>query len=157
MLNRFELFTSSISGIYRDILKLERDEMETYGLRGAYAQYLLAMDHHPEGLTSAELCEVCDKDKAAVSRIVTEMALKGLIQKDDTRINPYRARLYLTEQGKDAVVFIKNRAKMAVEVAGKGVTDEERQIMYTALERIAANLEIICKEGIPHCADKSPK
>ena len=71
MINRFEQFVSYISAIHRDIQRIERDEMEKLGLKGAYAQYLVAMHRHPEGITAVDLCEVCDKDKAAVSRAVT--------------------------------------------------------------------------------------
>ena len=40
MISRFERFSFAISGIYRSIQKIERDEMERYGLKGGYAQYL---------------------------------------------------------------------------------------------------------------------
>ena len=73
MLNRFEQFTSAISALCRDVQKIERDEMEKQGLRGAFAQYLLAISRYPEGITASALCEVCDKDKAAVSRIIGVM------------------------------------------------------------------------------------
>ena len=73
MIDRFELFVAAISGIYRDIQKIERDEMVKYGLKGPYAQYLVAMKRCPQGITASALCEVCDKDKAAVSRMLGEM------------------------------------------------------------------------------------
>ena len=43
MVNRFEQFTGLISAGNRCVQKIERDEMEKFGLKGAYAQYLLAM------------------------------------------------------------------------------------------------------------------
>ena len=76
MLDRFEQFTAAISTIHRFVQKIERDEMEKYGLKGASAQYLLAMARYPEGITAAALCDVCDRDKAAVSRILSEMEKK---------------------------------------------------------------------------------
>ena len=33
MISRFEQFTSAISGIYRSIQKIEREQMEKYGLK----------------------------------------------------------------------------------------------------------------------------
>ena len=85
MVSRFEHFSSSISCIYRYIQKIERIEMEKYGLKGPYAQCLLAMRRYPEGITAARLCEVCDKDKAAVSRMVAELEEKGLITRFATQ------------------------------------------------------------------------
>ena len=58
MITRFEHFSSSISCIYRYIQRIERTEMEKYGLKGPHAQCLLAMRRYPEGITAARLCEV---------------------------------------------------------------------------------------------------
>ena len=148
MVDRFEQFTASISSIYRYIQKIERDEMEKYGLKGAFAQYLLAMTHYSEGITAAALCEVCDKDKAAVSRILSEMESKGLIRRKDSD-SSYRAILTLTDSGKEAAAFVSNRATAAVELAGKGLSDPDRKIFYATLDLIATNLQAICQEGIP--------
>lgn len=146
MLNRYEKFSTYIAGAYRYVQKLEREEMEKYGLKGAYAQYLHAMRRSPEGVTSSQLCDICDKDKAAVSRAVAEMEEKGLIFREGK--NPYRALLKLTETGKNAADFVCERAEIAVREAGKGLSDDARAIFYTSLEIIASNLQKICKEGI---------
>lgn len=147
MLQRFEQFTSAISSVYRDVQKIERDEMEKQGLRGAFAQYLLAIDRYPEGITAAALCEVCDKDKAAVSRIVAEMEARGLVEKEAD--SQYRAKLRLTEAGREAATFVRKRASVAVELAGADLCDEERKVFYSALERICASLQQISRTGIP--------
>ena len=149
MLNRFEQFTAAISALYRDIQKIERDEMEKQGLRGAVAQYLLAISRHPDGITAAELCEACDKDKAAVSRIITELEIKGLLIKKNEGSSQYRVKLYLTAAGEQAAAFVQERASAAVELAGDGLSEEDRKIFYSALERISTNLQKICIDGIP--------
>lgn len=145
MLQRFEAFTAAISGIYRDIQKIERDEMEKYGLKGAYAQYLLALSHCPEGLSAAELCEVCDKDKAAVSRVLSELEKKGLLR---CREGQYRARLTLSDEGMRAAEYVKERACLAVDAAGRGLSEKERSGMYLALDTVASNLKTLCREGL---------
>ena len=149
MLTRFEQFTASISGIYRSIQKIERDEMEKFGLKGAYAQYLLAMAHHPEGMTAAALCESCDKDKAAISRILSEMESKGLIARDAGKPGPYRSLVHLTEAGKATARYVQEKATAAVAIAGSVLTDEDRKNLYDILDRLSAKLQSICKEGIP--------
>ena len=148
MLKRFEQFTSAIAAISRDVQRIERDEMEKHGLRGAFAQYLLALSRHPEGITAAGLCDVCDKDKAAVSRIVSEMDAKELILRE-AGASPYRAKLFLSPAGQEAADFVKERASIAVEMAGAGLSDEDRKIFYAALELISSNLQTICQKGIP--------
>ena len=149
MLNRFEQFTSAISALCRDVQKIERDEMEKQGLRGAFAQYLLAISRYPEGITASALCEVCDKDKAAVSRIIGEMESKGLLQKINDGTSQYRARISLTPAGEEAAAFVRERASAAVELAGCGLSDEDRKAFYKTLELISENLQEICKKGIP--------
>lgn len=146
MLDRFEQFSAAISAIYRDIQKIEKAEMDRLGYKGAFAQYLVLLRRYPEGLTAVEVCELCDRDKAAVSRVMAEMEEKGLL----TRIgNAYRARLVLTEQGLDAADFVACRAEVAVLEAGKGLSDRDRAIFYEALSLISSNLQILSKEGLP--------
>lgn len=147
MLQRFELFTSGISSMYRDVQKIERDEMEKQGLRGAFAQYLLAISRFPEGITAAALCEVCDKDKAAVSRVVAEMEAKGLVERETE--NQYRAKLRLTPDGEEAAEFVRKRASAAVELAGKDLSEDERKAFYDALAVLSASLQKISRTGLP--------
>ena len=148
MISRFEQFSFAIAGIYRSIQKIEREEMDRYGLKGAYAQYLVTLSRFPEGLPAARLCEICDVDKAAVSRAVSEMERHGLIQRADKE-RSYRAKLCLTDAGREAADFVSRRAQAAVAAAGQDLTEENRQAMYAALEAISARLQVISREGIP--------
>ena len=147
MIERFELFSLMISQISSNWHKIASAEMEKYGLKGAYAQYLIAMDHYPEGITAAKLCEVCDIDKAAVSRVLSEMEKKNLIERSGDA--GYRAQVRLTSEGKAAALFVAQRAILAVELAGKGLTEEDRKVFYGALELIAGNVQALSKDGIP--------
>ena len=147
MRSRFEQFSASVFSIYRSIQKIERVEMEKYGLKGPHAQCLLAMSRYPEGITSSRLCAVCDKDKAAISRTVAELEREGLVERSLKEGNRYRAPL-LTPQGKAAAEHVDERAKLAVEKAGEGMTDEQRAIFYTVLDLIAGHLQTICEEGL---------
>lgn len=149
MVSRYEQFTTAISSIYYHFQKIERREMERYGLRGTYTQYLLAIDRASDGITSAELSELCEKDKAAVSRAVADMESQGLICRAMENDRAYRAKLYLTEEGKRAAEFVRRRSKTAVDLAGNGLSDEDRAVMYGALELIAGNLQRISRDGIP--------
>lgn len=146
MISRYEQFVSSVSGIYRHIQKIERMEMEKLGYRGVYAQYLAAMNRYPDGVTSVELSEICDKDKAAISRVVAEMEVKGLVVKEGAA---YRARLRLTDEGRRAAEYVNRRAETAVAAVGRDLTPERRGLVYEALNAIAENLETVCREGIP--------
>lgn len=149
MLRRFEEFSFAISEIYHCIQKIEREEMDKYGLKGPHAQYLVAMTHCPDGVTAAQLSELCDKDKAAVSRALSELEKRGLVIRELANDTAYRALLKLTETGAAAARFVCEKATQAVEMAGKGLSDQDRLVFYAALRRIAANLQTIAKDGLP--------
>lgn len=149
MLSRFEQFSFVISGINRYIQKLERDEMIKYGCKGAFAQYLVAIQHYPEGLTAAQLAQICDKDKAAVSRMVSEMEEKGLVTRTSENARLYKAMITLTEEGRRAAEFVSQKARTAVSAVGSELSAEDRHVLYSALDLISAKLQTLAKEGIP--------
>ena len=77
MLNRFAKFSFSISEIDRCWHKLAVEEMSKYGLNSPHAVYLNTMyDANPEGITAAQLGELCGKNKADVSRMIAFLVKK---------------------------------------------------------------------------------
>lgn len=149
MQSRYEQFSASISSIYQSIQKIEKNEMIRYGSRGIYAQYLAALLRYPDGMTAAKLSEICDRDKAAVSRTVADMEKEGLLMRRNQGENKYRALLQLTDEGKRAAQFVARQAQFAVEEGGQGLSDEERLRLQQMLSLIARNLEKLCEEGLP--------
>ena len=148
MISKYELFSASVSCMYHDIQKIERVEMAKFGLKGPHAQCLLAMSRYPEGVTSARLCEICEKDKAAISRTVAELEAQGLVVRNERNGSRYRALLTLTEQGREAARSVNAKARQAVEQAGAGLDDAQREVFYRVLALIAGNLHAICKDGL---------
>ena len=148
MSGRYELFSLAISSMYHDIQKIERVEMARFGLKGPHAQCILALSRHPEGCTVSQLCELCDKDKAAISRTVSELEEAGMLRRDQRNGSRYRAPLTLTEQGITAAQAVSARAQLAVEQAGAGLDDSQRQVFYRVLALISGNLHAICKDGL---------
>lgn len=148
MVSRYELFSTSVSCLYRDIQKIERTEMAKFGLKGPHAQCLLVMNRFPQGVTSAQLCDLCEKDKAAISRTVAELEEAGLIRRTERNGVRYRSLLTLTEAGRVAADAVNQRANQAVEAAGAGLNDEQREVFYSVLGIISENLHTICKNGL---------
>lgn len=148
MVTRFEQFTSSVASIHRSIQKIERVEMAKYGLKGPHAQVLLAMSRFPEGITSGDLVKFCDKDKAAISRTVSELEREGMVTRQGRNGNFYRAALNLTDRGREAAEHVAVRASRAVEAASDGLNEGNRQALYAALDLIANHLQTICDTGL---------
>lgn len=148
MIDRFEQFYASVSGIYHSIQKIERTEMAKYGLKGPHAQCLLALARHPEGITAARLCRICEKDKAAVSRTLAELENAGMVICGDTSGKRYRSSLILTEKGMEIASNVKELVHLAVSRASTGYGPEERQTFISVLGMIAENLQNLSEGGI---------
>ena len=148
MVGRFEVFTLGLSEIMSSWNKIATEEMKAFGLKGTYVIYLIALYKHPEGLTAANLSEKCNRDKAEVSRAIASFEKKGLIKRENTTVNGYRAKITLTDQGREATKALRERVKLAVEKGGEGLSEEERESFYNALQTISVNLKKISKEGL---------
>ena len=149
MIDRFERFSVAIAEISRHWHKIAGEEMEAYGLKGAHATYLTALARNQDGITAPQLCELCGKDKSDVSRMMSIMEQKGLVRKESVHQNRYGGVFRLTERGMEAAEHVRRRADLAVELAGKELSDAERAVFYEALELIAANLREISRTGLP--------
>ena len=148
MVDRFERFSYAISEISRLWHRIADEEMGNYDLRGSYSVYFTTMYRFPEGVTSAQLVELCSRDKADVSRAMSLLDKKGLVTRCDPEGKAYRAPLKLTEQGRAVALQINAKARSAVEQASFGLPDEKRVIFYEALELITNNLQRLSKEGL---------
>ena len=61
----------------------------------------------------------------------------------------YRGKLILTDMGQIAAGHVQRKASLAVELAGRDLDDESREIFYRALDSITKNLIELSKSGIP--------
>lgn len=148
MISKYELFSGVVSSLYHDIQRIERTEMAKYGLKGPHAQCLVIMSRHPEGITASRLCEVCEKDKAAISRTVAELEQAGLLTRNEKNGIRYRVPLVLTESGRATAETVKTVVQRAVEQAGDGLNDQQREVFYYVLGHIAQNLHTIGRNGL---------
>ncbi len=149
MISRFERFSFAVSIIYRHIQAIAGDVMEEYGLKGAHALYLSAIYRYPDGITSTELCRISGRDKAAISRAVSEMEKQGLVVREGAGSNLYRAKLKLTEKGREAAEDVSRLAAVAVDVASEGIDEAQRKALYEMLDGIATKLQSLSEDGLP--------
>jgi len=149
MIDRFEHFSLAIAEISRCWRKLASEEMAKYGLRAPHATYLSTISRYPEGLSVPQLCELCGKDKSDASRMIAILEEKGLVEKISVDGSLYRGKLVLTENGRIAAGHVLHKAGLAVELAGRNLDEESREIFYRALDSITVNLTELCKKGLP--------
>lgn len=141
MTDRFGKFITVISEIDKYWHKVAASVMAEYGLKGPYAIYLITLFKHPDGLNASQLSEICERNKADVSRAINDMESKGLLFKNLKNNSFYRAKLVLTQKGMSAAEKIKLTAERAVDTASSGVSPEEREILYKSLAIISYNLK----------------
>ena len=147
MNQRFEIFVTAITQIYRSIQKLKVKEMADFGLKGSHVMCLFHLKKHPEGLTSSQLAQYCEEDKAAISRTLNELQDLSLIHIEE---NPgqrrYRSLITLTESGDQITSEMEIKIKKAVGLAAQGYTDEQRELFYHVLLQIDENLQRYAEE-----------
>lgn len=154
MIKRYEEFTTSISTIYKIIQKIKRDGMQRFGLKGPHTQCIVAMHHNPQGVTVSQLCELCGLDKAAISRAVSELEKKGIIEPRSNGDKLYRAPLKLTPNGSEIAAEISDIVEEVVVTAGCGLSDSDRETFYHSLNLITENLQRLTREGVASIAGK---
>ena len=122
--------------------------MSKYGLKGPFAMYLTVLYRNSNGVTSVKLGELCDKNKADVSRAVATLEEKGLVTRKTNNNSLYRAKIVLTKDGVIAAEKVQKAAARAVEMGGSGLSEERREIFYEVLESIALNLKKVSQDGL---------
>ena len=152
MTYRFEMFTTAIAEINRCIQKIKAMEMTEFNLRGGHLMCLYYLLHHPEWLTVSEISVLCDEDKAAVSRFMADLQERrfAFCQASGAR-KKYRAKLFLTEPGKEIAHSVDQRVERAVNRGGDGLTETQRVSFYDALLRITHNLKRYYDEKREEC------
>lgn len=148
MTDRFETFATTIAALNRSIQRIKAREMEAVGLKSGYVMCMYELGKAQGGLTAAELGRVSGEDKAAVSRAVAELGEKGYVRlatAGDKRA--YRAKIFLTDKGRETVEYINRRVDEALTAGSAGLTDRQRTDLYAVLGRVAENLERYIREG----------
>ena len=141
MKQRFETFVTAITQINRSIQRLKTSEMADFGLKGTHVMCLFQLQQHEEGLTSVQLAQFCDEDKAAISRTVSELRQRGLVDVPEGSGRRYRVQITLTPQGREIAHKMDPKIIGAVDAAAQGYTPQEREIFYRVLLKIAENLQ----------------
>ncbi|MDE5565380.1 MAG: MarR family transcriptional regulator [Anaeroplasmataceae bacterium] len=140
MEDRFQTFTLLINKITRSIHKIKAEEMKKFDLKSAHVSCLYYLYQNKDGITSKELCECCEEDKALISRALEDLEKKGLVVCHSNKEKRYRSPLLLTDQGKEIGNYIAKRIDEVLMEASKDLSLEEKSILYKCLESISSRL-----------------
>ena len=84
MVERFELFTVLIANLTRNIRRIKTEEMARWNLKSHHVSCIYYL-YQKESLTAKELCDICDEDKANVSRSIEYLEDAGFLICENTR------------------------------------------------------------------------
>lgn len=141
---RFEDFVTVVTRAYKSIQKIKNTETECMGLKVSHVMCLYYLGKHTGGLTAGALCKLCNEDKAAISRTITDLTDRGYVISDSSTERKYRNSFRLTESGLAQSMDIKQAVADVVCKASVGFSDDERKVFYRVFCMIADNLEAIC-------------
>lgn len=145
MQSRFSQFDNLISSIYRSIQKIKSTEMETLGLKGSQVKFLYYLYLGDKGLNATQMSQVCDEDKAAISRTIKELENGGYIFIEEQEGKRYKNLIKLTNKGNEVGKFISDKIDNYYLIGNSGIKDNERDRFYVQLNLIAENLQNIIK------------
>lgn len=147
MLSRFERFILDLTEIDLYWHRLANEVMKPYGRKGSQVIYFTKLSQLPNGATAAELCALCGKDKADVSRDVAELEQAGFLYRDRSK-GGYRAPVELTQAGRELTRDIIARAEQAVGLVGQELSEQDRTCFYRVLDQITKNLQTLSEQGL---------
>ncbi len=145
MEERFKMFTVLISGVSRSIRRIKTGEMAEFELGSTHVSCLYYLSKS-ETMTSKELCDICEEDKANISRSIRYLEENGYIACTSRTRKRYLAPLCLTEKGREVGRRISEKIDRILDEASEGLSEEERLIFYRSLALIHNNLQKICTE-----------
>lgn len=144
MIQRFQDFLTGITVCYKFIQRIKNTEMTEFGLKGIHVSCMFYLNHNPDGLTAAQLCNLCCEDKATISRTVSDLRKRGYIVQVDGK--NYRAPLRLTPAGSEIACKMDPIIESWVSAGGEGMTQQQRTHFYDSLALITANLRARLEE-----------
>lgn len=145
MEERFETFTVLVTKLSRAIRRIKTEEMAEFDLKSPHVSCLYYLYKKNE-LTAKELCDISSEDKAALSRSIEHLEEGGYITCQDEAGKRYKSPLTLTEKGREIGRRLAEKIDRVLALAGEGVPEEHRLIMYKSLDLICQNLEKLTEE-----------
>ena len=146
---RFVPFVLYTERIAKNIKRLADTKMEKYGLRSAHVMCILQLAKSENGLSSAELSNVCGVDKAFISRITAELMEKNYISRNiGPKQGKYKTKFLLTEEGEKINKALNELICSFINQINKNTPVKKLEIFYEVLSTIDMGLDDITNKEI---------
>ena len=144
---RFEQFSSLISGIYRDIQKLKAKWTEPLGMKAVHIFWVYLLKNHPQGLTASELSRHSQSNRSLVSREIQELLDLGYVQSDKSQ-RRYGQKLTLTQSGHEVAQRISEASLDIQNRVNVGISAEDLMIFYRTLGILMENFHRLTEQNL---------
>ena len=146
---RFEQFSSLISGIYRDIQKLKTKWTEPLGMKSVHIFWVYLLKNHPEGLSASELSRHSQSNRSLVSREIQELINLGYVYAEETpKQRRYGQKLRLTESGLAVAQRISDASLEIQNAVNTGIPEDDLITLYRTLEILMQNFHTLTDESL---------
>lgn len=140
---RFETFTVLIAKISKAIRRIKAEEMSEFNLKSSHVSCLYYL-YKLKMVTAKELCDVCEEDKAAVSRSIEHLEKQGFLTRGVKMQKAYKSPIELTEKGKIVAEKIAQKIDRVLKDTSRGIGEQDLIKLYEGLSVISKNLQEIC-------------
>lgn len=130
-------FTVSITKLNKLVQRIKSFEISKYGLQPIHVSCGYYLSKNPQGLTAKELCDMALEDKAAISRALKTLQVKGYVEYSPRGRNEI---VKLTSEGEKLATIISEKINSAVKAGSVNITEEQRKFFYNSLLEISNNL-----------------
>ncbi len=143
---RFVMFINRIDAMHKYIQQIRASLASEMDMKGVHTLWVYLLSLHPDGLTSAEIAELCAVDRSLVSREIELLRENDIVElKEMNGRRMYNSTVRLTEKGKALAKSIERRALDAQESVDEGITVEELNAFYTIVDKMCDNFKKIVK------------
>ena len=145
---RFEQFSSLISGIYRDIQKLKAQRAAAIGMKSVHIFLVYLLKNHPEGLTASELSRHSQSNRSLVSREIQELIDLGYVTTSQgTHKRRYGQKLILTPDGEKAANYISSISMDIQNQVNTGIPEGDLITLYRTLGILMDNFHKLTEQS----------
>ena len=145
---RFEQFSSLISGIYRDIQKIKAKWTEPLGMKAVHIFWVYLLRNHPEGLSASELSRHSQSNRSLVSREIQELIDLGYVQTNISNHRRYGQKLTLTPSGQQIAERISEASLEIQKQVNTGIPEEDLIILYRTLGILMENFHRLAEQSL---------
>lgn len=146
---RFEQFSSLISGIYRDIQKLKTKWTEPLGMKAVHIFWVYLLKNHPDGLTASELSRHSQSNRSLVSREIQELIDLGYVMPEQaSRQRRYGQKLLLTDRGREVAERISEASLEIQNQVNAGIPEEDLIVLYRTLGILMENFHHLTEQTL---------